>query len=208
MIATFARDRVRLRAAPTTAANTLRYMDTGATATMLGDTPVHADMLDWWRVQADNGDVGWAAQKLGNVHLFKIEVAAFEVAVKFTLSREGGYVKDMHGETNFGINSQSHPGIDIKNLTVEQAKDIYYADYWLKARCYLYDYPKNLCLFDIAVISGIGRASALRNLDALGMVVEQSEFYTNIATFEVFGRGWIRRSNALQRIVNEAVRGK
>lgn len=57
----------------------------------------------------------------------------FEAAIIKILKDEGGYVNhksDKGGETNFGISSRSYPNVDIKNLTVEKAKDIYYNDFW------------------------------------------------------------------------------
>jgi len=62
----------------------------------------------------------------------------FKFAVKKTLFFEGGYVNHPHdpgGETNFGISKRSYPHLDIKNLTKEQAKEIYYRDFWLRNRC-------------------------------------------------------------------------
>ena len=59
--------------------------------------------------------------------------AIFESAVTEVLKAEGGYVNhpaDPGGETNMGISKRSYPNVDIKNLTVEQAKDIYYRDFW------------------------------------------------------------------------------
>jgi lysozyme family protein len=63
--------------------------------------------------------------------------AIFDVAIATVLQHEGGYVCDPHdagGETNFGICKRSYPGIDIKGLTREKAKAIYYTDFWLKYR--------------------------------------------------------------------------
>lgn len=57
----------------------------------------------------------------------------FESAIAKVLKDEGGYVNhpsDPGGETNFGISKRSYPNVDIKNLTVEKAKDIYYSDFW------------------------------------------------------------------------------
>ena len=53
-------------------------------------------------------------------------------------SKLTGYVNhklDPGGETKFGISKRSYPNLDIRSLTLEQAKEIYYNDYWLKARC-------------------------------------------------------------------------
>lgn len=54
------------------------------------------------------------------------------------LAHEGGYVcdpQDPGGETKYGISKRSYPRLDIKTLTVEQAKDIYYRDWWLRLKC-------------------------------------------------------------------------
>lgn len=48
------------------------------------------------------------------------------------IEREGGYVNDPDdpgGETKYGISKRSYPTLDIKNLTVEQASDIYMRDF-------------------------------------------------------------------------------
>ena len=62
----------------------------------------------------------------------------FERLVGMILNHEGGYVYDPvdpGGETKYGISKRSYPHVDIKNLTIEQAKDIYYRDWWLRLRC-------------------------------------------------------------------------
>lgn len=62
-------------------------------------------------------------------------MANFETAIKVVLEHEGGYVNDPDdpgGETKYGISKRSYPKLDIKNLTVQQAKEIYYTDFWIK----------------------------------------------------------------------------
>ena len=57
----------------------------------------------------------------------------FEEIIEQVLEHEGGYVNDPHdagGETNFGIAKKFNPDVDIKNLTKEGAKEIYYEKYW------------------------------------------------------------------------------
>lgn len=57
----------------------------------------------------------------------------FEIAIEKVLKDEGGYVNhpsDPGGETKYGISKRSYPNVDIKNLTIEGAKDIYYTDFW------------------------------------------------------------------------------
>ena len=59
----------------------------------------------------------------------------FDKAMNFVGLMEGGYVNDpidKGGETKYGISKRSYPNLDIKNLTKEQAREIYYKDFWLK----------------------------------------------------------------------------
>ena len=59
----------------------------------------------------------------------------FNKLFKDILKHEGGYVNDpndLGGETKYGISKRSYPHLDIPKLTEEQAKTIYYYDYWLK----------------------------------------------------------------------------
>lgn len=61
-------------------------------------------------------------------------MADWNKAVDYVLNNEGGYSNrsdDPGGETAYGISKKSHPDLDIKNLTVKQAKEIYYQEYWL-----------------------------------------------------------------------------
>jgi lysozyme family protein len=61
----------------------------------------------------------------------------FEKAITIVLKHEGGYVNDpndLGGETKYGISKRSYPHLDIKNLTVEQAIEIYRRDWWDKYR--------------------------------------------------------------------------
>ena len=65
-------------------------------------------------------------------------MANFETSIEKVLKHEGGYVndpKDSGGETKYGIAKRFYPKEDIKNLTVERAKEIYKKDYWCKYRC-------------------------------------------------------------------------
>ena len=56
---------------------------------------------------------------------------SFDEIIKHVLEHEGGYVndpKDLGGETKYGITKRFYPDIDIKNLTIEEAKEIYKKD--------------------------------------------------------------------------------
>jgi len=127
----------------------------------------------------------------------------FDRCITFVLKQEGGYVndpRDAGGETNFGISKRAYPGLDIKALTVEQAKEIYSFDYWLKAGCDKLAWPDCLVVFDTAINMGVGRAkvfeaAALNWSDFLFMRIEH---YVGLNQ-PAFLRGWINRCLALWR---------
>lgn len=79
-------------------------------------------------------------------------------AVNIVLTHEGGYVNnpdDPGGETNFGICKKDYPLLNIKTLTIQGAKVIYYNDFWMKNN---YNQIKNSTLaakmLDLAVDIG------------------------------------------------------
>lgn len=86
----------------------------------------------------------------------------FEKAVDYVIRNEGGYVFDRDdegGETNYGISSKSYPDLDIKKLTLKDAKKIYFCDYWHKGRFEeIDDYAVATQLFDLSVNIGIRSA--------------------------------------------------
>jgi len=92
-------------------------------------------------------------------------MAKFEEAIGKTLVNEGGYVNDPSdrgGETNYGISKRSYPSVDIKNLTVASAKEIYKQDYWNKLRASeINSQQVAFELFDTAVNMGVRTASKL-----------------------------------------------
>ena len=88
----------------------------------------------------------------------------FDDIIKVVLKHEGGYVNDPvdpGGETNFGIAKRSHPDVDIKNLTEEGAKEIYYQDYWMKNRVPQVPDELKHIYFDMCVNQGRGRAEKI-----------------------------------------------
>lgn len=89
----------------------------------------------------------------------------FDQAVEFVLAHEGGYVNDPAdpgGETKYGISKRSYPDLDIKNLTRQQAIEIYRRDFWDK---YRYGEIKSVRVatkvFDMCVNMGPFRAHKL-----------------------------------------------
>ena len=89
----------------------------------------------------------------------------FDEIIEKVLEHEGGYVndpKDLGGETKYGITKRFYPDVDIKNLTIEQATEIYKKDYWDKNK--VESLPQNLwhIYFDMCV--NMGKRTAVKVL--------------------------------------------
>ena len=88
----------------------------------------------------------------------------FEDIIEIVLEHEGGYVNDPRdpgGETNFGIAKRSNPDVDIKNLSIEQAKEIYKSKYWDKNKVEKLPEQLRHIYFDMCVNMGRGRAGKI-----------------------------------------------
>jgi len=88
-------------------------------------------------------------------------MVGFKDAIKTILKHEGGYVNDPDdpgGETMMGISKKAYPNLDIKNLTQKDVEDIYYRDYWVKAKCPQLPEELKLIYFDMVVNMGKSRA--------------------------------------------------
>lgn len=101
-------------------------------------------------------------------------MAEFDPAVEYILREEGGYSndpRDAGGETNFGISKRWHPDVDVKNLTREQAVNLYF-DKWVKHRWRELD-DQRLAdrVFSASVL--IGPAMAIRCLQRALRAVEE-----------------------------------
>lgn len=85
--------------------------------------------------------------------------------------RKVGYVNDPHdrgGETKYGIAINGNPGVDVRNLNLTRAMEIYFKNYWLAGSCHIMDYPLNVLHFDGCTNHGIGRANKYIQM-ALGL---------------------------------------
>lgn len=97
-------------------------------------------------------------------------MASFNDAIVKTLAREGGAkftdaASDRGGATKYGISQNAYPNLDIRNLTEQQARDIYKRDYWDRVRGD--DIQSQLVaenVFDTAVNMGVRTASKLAQL--------------------------------------------
>ncbi len=155
----------------------------------------------------------------------------FNKAFDRLISHEGGYSDDPRdpgnwtggqvgrGElkgTKFGIASNSYGHLDIKNLTLEQARQIYKRDFW----DILGDaHPAiKFQLFDAAVNHGRGNAirflqravkvaddgmwgsisqKALAGMDHNDVLIRflayRFKFWASLTKFDTYGRGWTNR---------------
>lgn len=157
----------------------------------------------------------------------------FSRCFELTMGIEGGFTDDPRDPgnwtggkrnkgtlkgTKFGISAASYPHLDIKNLTLQDAKNIYKADYWDAVRGD--EMPKGLdfILWDIAVNHGphdakvwlqaaIGAASdgiigprtmkrlATKNVEDVikEVCALRANNYARLKAVSVYGKGWYRR---------------
>jgi lysozyme family protein len=88
---------------------------------------------------------------------------AFTGIIDQTLAFEGDDTithdpDDSGGITKYGIAQASHPGLDVASLTRDQAKQLYYSEYWRKLRCHELPAPLSQAVFDLGVNAGPQRA--------------------------------------------------
>jgi len=194
-----------VREGPSITSRATSRMLPGAVAQTTGNSG-YADGYEWHELYKS----GWVARALKDgTELFKfVDASKFNRSVEFTLSWEGGYVNnpaDPGGETKYGISKRSYPKLDIKGLTIAQAKHIYFTDFWTPIGCEALNYPECLAFFDIGVISGKARAQNLMTAyagNAYEALIDQYRFYVGLANFDAFGRGWVRRNtDLLERVV-------
>ena len=107
----------------------------------------------------------------------------FSTAFKSLMYFEGGYSNDNidhGGETKFGISKRIYPDLNIKNLTLDDAKKIYYHDYWTG---YGYDQIKSILVaskvFNITVHAGAKQCHKLlqRALRATGIDIDEDGIF-------------------------------
>lgn len=104
---------------------------------------------------------------------------AFLSAVKRLLTDEGGYTdrtRDAGGATRFGISQREYPHLDIKNLTREQAIEIYWRDWWCKFRYGALPSPLSAKMLDLAVNIGPSETTRClqRALRASGVAIAEN----------------------------------
>lgn len=125
---------------------------------------------------------------------------------------EGGYVNhpnDPGGETKYGISKRSYPTRDIKNLTEEDAKAIYWRDYWVAGGCDKMPWPLCAIFCDTAIHSGRSRAleflARTRNPE---LYLDLRELFLrrlcDKPSLAVFKKGWLNRITLLREVARDA----
>jgi lysozyme family protein len=125
---------------------------------------------------------------------------------------EGGdkVVYDSGGATRFGISSRAHPGLDIPNLSREQAIEIYKRSYWDEIGADKHPWPMNLVLFDAAVNQGAPYAEALAMsaVDYVEALLMRVERYTDIAKknplLRKYHYAWVNRVVRIYEMLQKA----
>jgi len=153
----------------------------------------------------------------------------FDDALKALLKHEGGFVNhpaDPGGMTNLGVTKKvmeewvGRPVSeqDMRSLTPEDVAPIYKAKYWDAIKGDDLPAGVDMCVFDCAVNSGVGRASKflqeVAGVNADGKIgpatlaavkakpAEQiieafcerrQKFLESLPTFKTFGKGWTTR---------------
>lgn len=134
----------------------------------------------------------------------------------WTGGRQG--VGELKG-TKYGIAASTYPDVDIKNLTLDQAKAIYYRDWWLKAGGDDLDSAILYQLWQFAINAGMGTAkralqravrvaedgqvgphtvAAVHAMDLndvlMRLLAQEIRYYTSLRDgFVTYGRGWMNR---------------
>ena len=92
------------------------------------------------------------------------KIMPFYREITKVIGREGGYVNDPDdpgGETKYGISKKAYPKVDIKNLTLDDAVEIYKDDYWLPAKVEKLPYNLQGQYFDMVVNQGIAKSAKI-----------------------------------------------
>lgn len=148
-------------------------------------------------------------------------MTTFDRAFAVVIGHEGDLSddpRDPGGLTRYGISKRAHPTVDVRNLTLAQAKQIYLERYWLPLHADAMPEAVAVQVFDAAVNHGIKPAirmmqRALRVQDdgrigpvtlqamttvddarfAARFAAERLMFYADLSSWPAFGRGWVRR---------------
>lgn len=134
----------------------------------------------------------------------------FDKSVDFVFRKEGYYSNDPDdrgGVTKYGISKKGNPDIDVENLTIERAKEIYRERYWKQTGCDDVPSPLNFIIFDTAVNCGVETAKrflsqATGHADYLFLRLKHySEIVKANPVQLKYLRGWVNRTLELWSLI-------
>lgn len=132
-------------------------------------------------------------------------------SIEFVRRWEGGWANnpnDPGGATNKGItigtytrwraaHNQPQPTVEeLRNLSDEEANQIYFEWYWKASGADLMPWPLCLAVFDTAVNAGVGKAQEIFDKSNGSFIAYMGwliDWYARVDGFEHFGRAWMRR---------------
>ena len=160
-------------------------------------------------------------------------MSSFETTFNRTIGHEGKFQanpkdrgnwtggKEGVGElkgTKWGLAAMTYPHLDIANITLEQAKEIYYNDWWLKLKMERWPNVMKYQMFDAAFNHGTGRANQFlqfaarvkddgvigpKTITAVNMtdpndlvlrfLAKRLRYFTEVKTWAEFSKGWSLR---------------
>lgn len=148
------------------------------------------------------------------IYIFRNQInkpMMFDLIIAKILQHEGGYVNDpddLGGETKYGISKRSFPNVDIKNLTRQQAIEIYRKEYYEPLGIANFK-NINLALNYMDMAVNAGKVNAKKLLDQAntikiatgGNIVDiykslRVDYYTKVAALrnnKKFLAGWLNR---------------
>lgn len=116
--------------------------------------------------------------------------------------KDGGYTNDPDdpgGETKWGISKKAHPDLDIETLTLPEALDIYWNEYWQPAGCEDMELPMAVAVFDTAVNCGVSKAVAWEedSFTYKELLAKRVNYYASLVrhkpALNKYYKGWINR---------------
>lgn len=130
-------------------------------------------------------------------------------AIGWTMQHEGGFVANDSGKgpSKFGINQEANPGVDVANLTQDQAAKIMHDKYWVGVGADKMSPQMGAVAFDTAVNMGVGKANQLvaeSGNDPQKLIDLRRASYQQLATSnpDKYGKdlaGWNARLDDLQK---------
>ena len=145
----------------------------------------------------------------------------FQKAINHLFKLEGGYSNnkyDKGGETNYGITQKTYSAYlkkqnfqnkTVKDITKEEAINIYYQEYWLSSGSdKIPDFKLAYLLFDSCVNHGLGIGKKLyknSNGDFKKFIdLRRKKYYAivkNNPTQKIFLNGWLNRLLYIEQLV-------